>query len=181
MRTITAAAAVLVSTVALADTTTSYTVLFQDRPSGSQVTTVRADGQVDVNMSYRDNGRGPDIKEHARYAPDGTLVSLAITGKSTFGAPIDEHFALKDHRAEWRSLADHGSATVSAPAVYVPTSDSSFEAIAGFVRTALRQPQGKVTALPGGEVTVTKALDTRVALHVKPDKTPELKGETFTA
>jgi hypothetical protein len=162
MRTITAAAAVLVSTVALADTTTSYTVLFQDRPSGSQVTTVRADGQVDVNMSYRDNGRGPDIKEHARYAPDGTLVSLAITGKSTFGAPIDEHFALKDHRAEWRSLADHGSATVSAPAVYVPTSDSSFEAIAGFVRTALRQPQGKVTALPGGEVTVTKALDTRL-------------------
>lgn len=71
------AAAELVSTAALADTTTHYTVLFQDRPSGSQVTTVRADGQVDVDMSYRDNGRGPDIREHARYAPDGSLVALA--------------------------------------------------------------------------------------------------------
>jgi len=162
MRIITAAAAALISTVALADTTTRYTVLFHDHPSGSQVTTVHADGQVDVDMSYRVNGRGPDIKEHARYAPDGTLISLAITGKSTFGAPVDEYYALKEHRAEWRSLADHGSATVLAPAVYVPTSDSSFEAIAAFARSALRQAQGKIAALPGGELTVTKVLDTRL-------------------
>jgi imidazolonepropionase-like amidohydrolase len=155
------AAAVLVSTAALADTTTHYTVLFQDRPSGSQVTTVRADGRVDVDMSYRDNGRGPDIREHARYAPDGSLVSLAITGKSEFGAPIDERFALKEHRAEWRSLADHGAVTVSAPVAYVPN-DGSFEAYAAITRAALRQPQGKIAALPGGELTVTKVLDTRL-------------------
>src|SRR5438309_2354512 len=76
MRTIALVAAVLVSTPALADTTTRYTVLFQDRPGGSQVTTVRADGRIDVDMSYRNNGRGPDIREHSRFAPDGTLVSF---------------------------------------------------------------------------------------------------------
>jgi len=137
MRTIALVAAVLVSTAALADTTTRYAVLFQDRPGGSQVTTVRADGRIDVDMSYRNNGRGPDIKEHSRFAPDGTLVSFQVTGKSTFGAPISESYALRGNQAQWRSVADHGEATVTAPAVYVPV-DSSFEAFAVIVRAALR-------------------------------------------
>jgi cytosine/adenosine deaminase-related metal-dependent hydrolase len=161
MRMITAAAAVLVSTAALADTTTHYTVLIQDHPAGSQVTTVRADGRVDVDLSYRTNGRGPDLKEHARYAPDGTFLSFEVTGKSTFGAPVDEHFALKDHRAEWRSPIDHGTATLSTSADYVPN-DGGFESLAALARAALHQPRGKITALPGGEFTVSKVLDTRL-------------------
>ncbi len=158
MRTIALVAAVLVSTAALADTTTRYTVLFQDRPGGSQVTTVRADGRIDVDMSYRNNGRGPDIREHSRFAPDGTLVSFQVSGKSTFGAPISESYALHGNQAQWRSVADHGEATVTAPAVYVPV-DSSFEAFAVIVRAALRQRENRIAALPGGELTVRKVLD----------------------
>jgi imidazolonepropionase-like amidohydrolase len=160
MRMLTVVATALLSTAALADTTTHYTVWIQGRAAGAQVTTVRAGGRVEVTLSFRSNGRGPDIKEHAQYAPDGTLVSLAVTGKSTFGGPVDEHFTLSGQRAEWRSLADHGSATVSAPAVYVPTADSSLEATASVMRAALRQPQGKIAALPAGELTVTKVLAT---------------------
>lgn len=40
--------------------------------------------------------------------------------------------------------------------------DGSFEAYAAITRAALRQPQGKIAALPGGELTVTKVLDTRL-------------------
>jgi hypothetical protein len=69
------AAAVLVSTGALADTTTHYTVLFQDRPSGSQVTTVRADGQVDVDMSYRGS--------EGRLHESPTIVRLSLAGPTT--------------------------------------------------------------------------------------------------
>jgi hypothetical protein len=161
MRILIAAAAVLTSTLALADTTTRYSILFYGHPAGAQVTTVHADGQVDVDYGYKENGRGPDIKEHATYSSDGALTSLKDTGKSTFGAPIDESFAVKGGRAQWRSLADHGNVTLSAPAAYVPN-DSSFEPVAAFVRQALRQPQGKIAALPGGELTVTKVLDSTV-------------------
>jgi hypothetical protein len=160
MRMLLAAAAALVSTTALADATTRYSVLIQDRPSGSQVTTVGKDGRVDVTMSFRDNGRGPDIKEQARLTAEGTVTALDITGKSTFGAPIDEHYALQGQIAQWRSLADHGTTAVTAPAVYV-ANDGSFESIAMVARAVLRQPQGKVAALPGGELTITKVLDSQ--------------------
>ena len=161
MRTIIAAAAALASMAALADTTTRYTVLIQDRPSGSQVTTVHGDGRIEVDFSYRDNGRGPDTKEQLRLAPDGTLGSFDVTGKSTFGAPIDEHFSRKGQNAQWRSLADHGTAVLTAPAAYLPN-DSSFEPLAILTRAALRQSQGRIKALPGGEITVAKVLDASV-------------------
>jgi hypothetical protein len=158
MRIIVAAAAALVSTAALADSTVHYSVLIDKRPSGSQVTVFHDDGRVDTDMSYRDNGRGPDIKERAKFSPDGTLLSLDTTGKSTFGAPIEEHFSLKGQTAQWRSLADHGTKTLTGPAVYVPN-DNSFEAFGFIARAALRQPQGRIAALPGGELAITKVLD----------------------
>ncbi len=153
--------AALLSGAAYADTTIRYTVLFEGRPGGSEVATVRADGRVDVDMSYRNNGRGPDIKEHSRYAPDGTLLSFQVKGKSTFGAPIDESYTLQGGQAHWRSLADHGEVRVTAPVAYVPV-DNSFEASADIVRAALRQPGNRIAALPGGELTVRKVLDTKL-------------------
>ncbi len=85
-------------------------------------------------------------------------MSFQVSGKSTFGAPISESYALRGHQAQWRSVADHGEATVTAPAVYVPV-DSSFEAFAVIVRAALRQRENRIAALPGGELTVRKVLD----------------------
>src|SRR2546430_6099502 len=115
-----ATAALALWAAALADATSHYTVLFQERVAGSEVATVRGDGGVDVQMSYRNNGRGPDLKEHSRFAPDGTLLSFEVKGKSTFGAPIDESYTLKGDKARWRSQADRGEMAVTAPAVYVP-------------------------------------------------------------
>ena len=153
-----ATAALALSGTALADTSVRYTVLFEGRVAGSEVATVRGDGGVDVQMSYRNNGRGPDLKEHSRFAPDGTLLSFEVKGKSTFGAPIDESYTLKGGKARWRSQADRGEATLTNPAVYVPV-DSSFEAGATLVRAALRQPGHRIAALPGGELAVRKVLD----------------------
>ncbi len=156
-----ALAASLLSSAVLADTTARYTVLFDGRKGGSEVVTVRGDGRVEVGMSYRNNGRGPDIKEHSRFAPDGTVVSFEVKGKSTYGAPIDESYTLQHGKARWRSLADHGEASVTTPVVYVPV-DNSFEASAALVREALRQPGNRIAALPGGELTVRKVLDRKL-------------------
>src|SRR5207302_331443 len=82
-----ATAALALSGAALADTTSHYTVLFQERVAGSEVATVRGDGGVDVQMSYRNNGRGPDLKEHSRFAPDGTLLSFEVRASPPSGLP----------------------------------------------------------------------------------------------
>ena len=161
MRTLVALAAALLAGTASADTTLHYTVLFQGKPAGAETAIVHADGRVDVEMSYRNNGRGPDIHEHSRFGADGTLVSFDVKGKSTFGAPISESYTLKGGKAQWRSQADHGEAAVSGAAVYVPV-DSSFEGNAAVVRAALRQPGNRIAALPGGEVTVKRVLDTQL-------------------
>src|SRR5207302_1602721 len=78
MRSLAALAAVCLSSAALADTTIRYTVLFDGRPGGSEVVTVRGDGRVDVDMSYRNNGRGPDIKEHSRLEPGAQNAAVAL-------------------------------------------------------------------------------------------------------
>jgi imidazolonepropionase-like amidohydrolase len=161
MRTVLAPAALLAlsvlgaSAVPAADTVTRYTVLIENRVSGSQVTTVHAGGAVDVAMSYKDNGRGPDIKEHYQFAPDGTLASYRVLGTSTFGGPIDESYSLKSGRAQWRSEADHGAIDVKGPAVYIPV-DNSFESYGLIAKAALAQPSGRVAALPQGELAIRK-------------------------
>ena len=161
MRTVLAPAALLALSVLAAravpaaDTVTRYTVLIENRVSGSQVTTVHAGGAVDVAMSYKDNGRGPDIKEHYQFAPDGSLASFRVLGTSTFGGPIDESYSLKGGRAQWRSEADHGATDVKGPAVYIPV-DNSFESYGLIAKAALAQPNGRIAALPQGELAIQK-------------------------
>jgi imidazolonepropionase-like amidohydrolase len=161
MRTVLAPAALLALSVLAAravpaaDTVTRYTVLIENRVSGSQVTTVHAGGAVDVAMSYKDNGRGPDIKEHYQFAPDGSLASFRVMGTSTFGGPIDESYSLKGTRAQWRSEADHGATDVKGPAVYIPV-DNSFESYGLIAKAALAQPNGRIAALPQGELAIQK-------------------------
>ncbi len=141
--------------VPAADTVTRYTVLIENRVSGSQVTTVHAGGAIDVAMSYKDNGRGPDIKEHYQFAPDGSLAAFTVKGTSTFGGPIDESYSLKGGRAQWRSEADHGATDVKGPAVYIPV-DNSFESYGLIAKAALAQPKGRIAALPQGELAIQK-------------------------
>jgi hypothetical protein len=144
---------------ARAGTTARYNVLFQGKASGHQIVQVADDGTVTVDYSYRDNGRGPDLKEEFVLAKDGTLVRYAGKGKSTFGAPIQDSFTRRDGRAEWKSLSDQGTADVSGPAPYVPVEPSP-EVLARIIRAVASQPAGRLAALPAGELAVEKVAGT---------------------
>jgi hypothetical protein len=161
MRMTVAVAWMLLSSAAFADTTLRYTVLIQGHPSGSQVTTVRADGREDVNFTYRVNGRGPDLEEEIRTRADGSPVSYRVNGKSTFGAPVNETFALRGTTARWSSSSDRGGTTISGPAAYVPV-ENSFEMTAVIARAALRQSGGRIAALPAGELEIEELLATKL-------------------
>ena len=151
---------------ARADTITNYTVLFQGKPGGAQMTRVAGDGKFTVDFRYRNNGRGPDLKEDFVLDNDGTLKRYSVKGSSTYGAPIDESFQRTADKAEWRSSSDHGTSTVKESAAYVPV-EASPEVFARIVRAAAVQPGRRLKALPGGELQVEKLLDEPVQVGDK--------------
>jgi hypothetical protein len=151
-----------VAGAARADETYRYTVLFQNRPSGALVTIVKKDGSRAVDFSYRNNGRGPDAKETIVPGKDGTPVSHRVTGKSTYGAPMDETFERHGNAARWHSDADQGEAAPTGTALYYPVSETSPEIDALLVRTAMRQPHARLALLPAGEAVVERLGETHL-------------------
>jgi len=139
-----------------ADTgTTRYVILTQDKVAGTQTTQVGAGGHVSVEMSFRNNGRGPDLKERFELAPNGSFLHYEAEGKSTFGGPIADHFERRGDIAEWGALADRGQLAIDRPAAYVPT-ELWPEAMARLARAAALAPGGKFGLLPSGEVSATR-------------------------
>jgi Amidohydrolase family len=151
---------------ARAESTVRYTVLCQGKPSGAQVTRTADDGTVAVDFRYRNNGRGPDLKEEFALAKDGTLVRYSVRGTSTFGAPVRETFARRDGRAEWASQSDRGTSDDPGPLAYGPVQCSP-EVLMRIVRAAAARPGGHIAALPAGELTVEKLADEHLELDGK--------------
>jgi len=141
--------------------TTLYSVAFQGQSAGSLRSTAHADGRVVADFTYRDNGRGPDIHEEARFAADGRLVDYTVTGKSTFGAPLAESFRRRDGKATWKSTADHGEAVDEPSAVYVPL-EGSPQMVAVMVRSLLKAGPEGVRAYPAGSLRVRELAKQRL-------------------
>jgi hypothetical protein len=151
---------------AQAESVTRYSILVMGKASGAQITSSSEDGTVSVDFSYRDNGRGPDLKEKFTLGADGTVLRYEVKGTSTFGATIEETFSITEGKAEWKSLADRGSAKLSGAAAYVPI-ECSTEILARVVRAVALQREKKLAALPGGVLVVEKLLDERIEVGKK--------------
>jgi imidazolonepropionase-like amidohydrolase len=148
--------ALCAATAAQAQRTDKYVVLFQGKPSGALTAVTAADGGVQVDYSYRDNGRGPDVREELAFDGTGMPVRHRLTGTSTYGGPIDETYAREGATATWKSVADRGEAKVAQPSWYWPISEASPQGLALMVRAALKRPDRRLALLPSGEITVEK-------------------------
>lgn len=137
-----------------------HVITIQGRVAGKQTVTKLADGKIKTEFSYRENGRGPDIFEDITLDSNGQLASFTATGKSTFGAPIAETFSRKDGKANWKSKADAGE-SAAATAMYVPV-ESSLETSAITARALLKAKDNKLEALPSGQLSISKILDSTV-------------------
>jgi len=160
MKFLLAAAALAGSLAAQADTRLDYDVVFSGKKSGTLTTVIRDDGQRQVSFTYRDNGRGPDIEERIALRADGSFRSYRQTGRSTFGAKLDERFELDGKQARWRSPSERGQQALDEPAVYLPVYGSP-EASAVVVRATLGAG-GRLAALPGGELRSEQLATTTV-------------------
>jgi hypothetical protein len=121
-------------------------------PAGEQVVDRGDDGLVKVRFIFKNNGRGPELNEQFRLAPDGTLADYHVTGSATMGAPVDERFVRQGDQAQWMSAAEKGRATLSGPAFYVPR-DSSMETASAMIAALAARPDGKLPLLPSGTLT----------------------------
>ena len=134
--------------------------------SGKQVVTTLPGNKFKTEFSYRDNGRGPDIFEDIRLDANGQFIDFTASGKSTYGAPIEETFTRGVDKAIWKSKADSGEVLMNsanyAAAIYVPV-ESSLEAAAITVRALLRSPTKKLDALPSGQLSVSALADATVS------------------
>ena len=152
--------ALAVALPALADTSYDYDVHFVGVKTGALKTVAGKDGRLHVTYSYRDNGRGPDMEEDIVLAPDGTIRSYRQTGKTTFGAALDERFAASGKRASWRSPAEQGSQPLTEAAIYLPTYGSP--EVSAIIARAAQRAGGRLAALPGGEVQSERLAAARI-------------------
>ncbi len=139
-----------------------YNVLFQGEVRGAQTTVVAPDGRITIDFSYRDNGRGPDAKEDIVLARDGTQLSHRVTGKSTFGAPMDEGYTREGGAARWFSNAGRGESAVTGAVAYYPVSEVSPQADALLARALAQRPDRRLALLPAGEVRLARLRETRL-------------------
>ena len=140
-------------------------------PAGEQTVERGDDGLVKVRYVFKDNGRGPELNEQFRLAPDGTLADYHVTGSAAMGGPVDERFVREGDKAEWTSAAEKGRTTLSGPAFYIPR-DSSMEPASAMLAALAARRDGKLPLLPSGTLTQ------RVVDEVEVTQTPAAGGKS---
>lgn len=164
------AVAVLPGAVGAAETVTYLALVDGGKQAGHQIVTQGDDGVTRVDFIFKDNGRGPELKEEYVLAADGTFATYSVKGTSTFGAPVDESFRVENGVAIWNSTSDAGEQPVVDGAAYAPIGGSPQATAVAFAALA-RRSDGKLPLIPSGtltmrsvaEVDVVKGTETRKA------------------
>lgn len=116
-----------------------------------------ASGLIQTQYIFKDNGRGPEIKEEYRLATDASFLSYRAQGTSTFGAAIDESFIREGAQARWTTRSENESRTLQGSAVYVPVSGSP-EVNSVLIRALAKRKDQTLPLLPDGRLTQQKII-----------------------
>lgn len=152
---------VLASPAHAAETLRYVALVDNGKQAGHQIVTTGDDGVTRVDYIFKDNGRGPELKEEFRLAPDGTFTSYRVTGSTTFGAPVDESFGRDGNKAWWKSTSDKGEQAVDGTALYSPLGGTPAGLSVAFAALAKR-PDGKLPLIPSGTLSTRKVAEAEV-------------------
>ncbi|MBW8809056.1 MAG: amidohydrolase family protein [Lysobacter sp.] len=169
------------ATTALAAQTTRYLALVDGgKQAGQQVVTRADDGTTTVEFVFKDNGRGPELKETYTLADDGTYRTYAVQGTSTFGAKVDESFQRNGDQVSWKSKSDSGQTTVPGVGLYAPLGGTP--AGISVALGALAKHDGKLPLLPNGTLSSSKLGEAKVTRDGKTQTVQllALAGQGFT-
>jgi imidazolonepropionase-like amidohydrolase len=138
---------------ALADTAT-YSVIFGGKNVGHLVADT-ADGSTHIDFNVKNNGRGPTMAETIKLDAAGFPTDWTITGTTTFGSKVTEHFVQKGAKAQWLDSNGKGHATVHTPSLYLAQSASPW-ADGIYARALLKTADQQLPGLPGGSLHIEK-------------------------
>ena len=155
------AAPVLAGPAAAAETIRYVALVDGGTKAGEQVVRKDDDGTTHVDFIFKDNGRGPELKEEYKLAADGTYSQYKVTGTSTFGAKVDETFSRTGDSAEWKSTSDQGKQSVSGTALYSALGGTP-EGFSVAMSALAKRGDGKLPLIPSGTLTVRKVADAEV-------------------
>lgn len=142
--------------------TLRYVVLVDGGKQAGQQTVVEGDdGVTRVEFAFKDNGRGPELKEEFTLNDDGTFRTYRVTGASTFGAAVDERFELDGTTARWQSTSDRGEQEVSPGAQYSPLGGTPAVASVSLAALSAR-PDGRLPLIPSGTLSARKVTQAQV-------------------
>lgn len=153
----------IVAPSALAAETIRYVALVDGgKQAGQQVVTRGDDGTTKVDFIFKDNGRGPELKEEFTLADDGTFQTYSVKGTSTFGAPVDESFTRKGGQARWTSTSDKGEQAVAGTAQYSPLGGTP-EGFSVALGALAKRADGKLPLIPSGTLSMRKVAEAEIA------------------
>ncbi|OAO01234.1 amidohydrolase [Sphingomonadales bacterium EhC05] len=129
--------------------TTEYRVYIQDRDTGHLI--IDTDGsEASVDFDYKQNGRGPTIKEKVTLDATGAPLTWAVSGRTTFGNEVEESFSRNSDEARWTDLSGPGALTgEDMPLYYVTQNGSPFD-IAILAKALLADADQSMPVAPTG-------------------------------
>ncbi|HBU77315.1 MAG TPA: amidohydrolase, partial [Muricauda sp.] len=116
---------------------------------------------INIDYDYKNNGRGPTMKETIVLNTEGYPISWSVTGNTTFGNAVDEKFSLEGNEASWTDATGSGNASVEAAQLYVNQFGSPYSAVLA-ARLLMKAPENTLPVLPAGNLTLTKMEDLTV-------------------
>lgn len=110
---------------------------------------------ITIDYDYKNNGRGPTMTERIVLNTAGYPIQWDISGNTTFGNAIKEHFTLNGTSASWMDATGADSTSVEKAMIYVNQSGSPYANILT-ARLLLRSPDQTAPVLPAGSLKLTE-------------------------
>ncbi len=149
---------------ASAQETLRYSVLSSGTIAGNEVDKYSPDGRIDSAFEFNDRGRGPKIAAKYVIGTNGFPLRTDITGNDYLKAPVDEHFAVEQGRAHWKSTSEDGSSVTEG--FYISNNGPGAE-LALLVAALVKTKGAPVKLLPAGEARLERLNDATLEDHQK--------------
>jgi hypothetical protein len=138
----------------------NYSVIISETKVGYMKANTFGD-TIQIDYDYKNNGRGPTMKETIVLNAEGYPLSWKVTGNTTFGNAVDEQFTQSKGEASWTDATGSGSTSVDTPQLYVNQFGSPYSAVLA-ARLLMDAPDNTLPVLPAGNLTLTKMEDLTV-------------------
>ena len=128
-----------------------YVILLENGVEAGHQTVKRHGNTIDVNFNFKENGRGPTLKENIILASDGTMKEYRVSGTSEMGGEVSERFTARNGLIQWHSNSEDGSKKINQSGFYLPM-NSSWEVNSLMITALSKSKNNYLSLLPSGSL-----------------------------